>query len=296
MSGKKILVIGAGGRLGARLVIDWREAGRAVRGLSRPELALEDPSALRARLEEEEFDVLVNCAALTNVDRCERETDEANRVNAVAPGVMAEVCVARGADLIHVSTDYVFDGEKVEPYTEDDVAEPVSEYGWSKLRGEQAVLGVSGAFRVVRVSWVFGPDRPSFVDQILRKALVEPEVSAVDDKWSSPAYTRDLAVWMGVLADGTVSDGGVFHLSNAGSCTWREYGQHALDVFRGRGAMLRAERVDSIRMADIAAFVARRPVHSTLACGRFERLSGGLIRSWKEAVTEYVATLPLEGV
>lgn len=294
MSKKRILVVGSGGRLGARLLIDWRAAGREVRGLSRLDLALDDASALRTRLEREEFDVLVNCAALTNVDRCEREPEEANRVNAVAPGVMAEVCAGRGADLIHVSTDYVFDGGKEEAYTEADKAEPVSEYGWSKLRGEQAVLGVSEAFRVVRVSWVFGPDRPSFVDQILKRAAVEAEVSAVDDKWSSPAYTRDLAVWMGMLADGPVKDGGVFHMANAGSCTWREYGQHALEVFRGRGGGVRAERVDPIRMVDIPAFVARRPVRSTLDCGRLERILGEGLRPWREAVTEYVSSLPLD--
>lgn len=294
MSKKKILVVGSGGRLGARLVIDWLQVGREVRGLSRADLALEDSKALKARLGEEEFDVLVNCAALTHVDRCEQEPDEANRVNAVAPGVMAEICAERGADFIHVSTDYVFDGKKSEPYTEQDPAEPVSEYGWSKLRGEQAVLSVSGAFRVVRVSWVFGPDRPSFVDQILRRSVAESEVLAVDDKWSSPAYTRDLAIWMGVLADGTVAEGGVFHLTNAGSCTWREYGQHAVEVFRERGGGVRAERVKPIRMADIPAFVARRPVHSTLACERFKRLSGLVLRPWKDAVREYVETLPLE--
>ncbi len=294
MSTKRILVVGSGGRLGARLVIDWRGAGREVRGLGRAELALEDEVALRGRLEAEEFDVLVNCAALTQVDRCEQAPDEANRVNAVAPRVMAEVCSARGADLIHVSTDYVFEGNKEGLYSEEDVAEPISEYGWSKLRGEQAVLGVSDAFRVVRVSWVFGPDRPSFVDQILRRAVVESEVSAVDDKWSSPAYTRDLAIWMGALADGVVSEGGVFHLTNAGSCTWREYGQHALEVFRGRGGVLRAERVNPIRMADIPAFIARRPVHSTLGCSRFERLWGGAMRPWRDAVSEYVGSLPLE--
>lgn len=293
MAKQKILVVGSGGRLGARLVQDWRVAGSDVRGLARVDIGLEDSNRLRVRLEREDFDVLVNCAALTQVDHCETHRDEANQVNAVAPRVMAEVCSRRGADFIHVSTDYVFDGSKGGAYEETDEALPISEYGRSKLRGEQEVLEVSDRFRVVRVSWVFGPDRPSFVDQILKRAATELEVSAVDDKWSSPAYTKDLAKWMGLMVSGAVTEGGIYHLANAGTCTWREYGQHALDVFSAGGGTLKANSVLPIRMADIAAFVARRPVHSTLSCGRFERLAGVRMRSWQEAVAEYVSGMPL---
>jgi dTDP-4-dehydrorhamnose reductase len=257
------------------------------------DIGLEDSNRLRERLEREDFDVLVNCAALTQVDHCETHRDEADQVNAVAPRVMAEVCSRRGADLIHVSTDYVFDGCKGGAYDETDEALPISEYGRSKLRGEREVLGVSDRFRVVRVSWVFGPDRPSFVDQILKRAATELEVSAVDDKWSSPAYTKDLAEWMGLMMSGAVAEGGIYHLANSGTCTWREYGQHALDVFSAGGGVLKTDKVLPIRMSDIAAFVARRPVHSTLSCGRFERLAGIQMRAWQEAVAEYVSGMPL---
>ena len=165
-----IVVTGAGGRLGAALVRQWKAAKEDVIGLKRADLDLSRPEQMRDALESLDFGVLVNCAAQTNVDRCETHFDEAMRINAQAVGELAEICQEKGARCIHISTDYVFDGEKETPYTEEDQAQPISRYGESKLAGEFALLNVSSTNLVVRVSWVFGPDRPSFVDQVLQKA------------------------------------------------------------------------------------------------------------------------------
>ena len=170
---RRIIITGAGGRLGAALAREWRTAGEEVTGFARQELDLSQPDQLRATLEPLDFAVLVNCAAQTNVDRCETHPDEAMQINADAVRVLAEICTKKGARCIQISTDYVFDGAKVGAYTEEDAALPISHYGASKKAGEMALLEFSDKHLAVRVSWVFGPDRPSFVDQILKRARTE---------------------------------------------------------------------------------------------------------------------------
>src|SRR5204863_8017883 len=190
-TGQRIVIVGAGGRLGAALA---REYARdyEVAGFNHAQLDLGQPEQMRTRLGQLEFDVLINAAAQTNVDRCETHQEEAFALNAEAPRVLAAICRAKKARFIHISTDYVFDGEKREPYTEEDEARPISVYGESKREGERRVLEANNRALIVRVSWVFGPDRPSFVDAILKKAREEEEISAVADKYATPTYTLDI--------------------------------------------------------------------------------------------------------
>ena len=303
-------IVGAGGRLGAALARLYA-ADHEVRSFTRAQLDLVAPDRLRDSLGNAEFDVLINCAAQTNVDRCESEQAEAFLINGEAPGVLAEICTARRARLVHISTDYVFDGDKQEPYTEEDAANPISVYGASKLEGERRVLAVSAEHLVARVSWVFGPDRPSFVDWIVDRARELEHVEAVADKYSTPTYTLDIAemlrpfLWSrrasaperghgpealaGGPGVGRLRDvGGIVHLANRGDCSWREYGQWALDCCAAEGVALRARSVGAITLADMKNFVARRPVHTMMATEKLERLTGRVPRSWQEAVAEYV--------
>ncbi|PYJ84548.1 MAG: dTDP-4-dehydrorhamnose reductase, partial [Verrucomicrobia bacterium] len=154
---------------------------------------LGEPDQMRTTLGALQFDVLINTAAQTNVDRCETHREEAFALNAEAPRVLAEICAGRTARFIHISTDYVFDGKKREPYTEEDEAEPISVYGESKREGERRALEANESALMVRVSWVFGPDRPSFVDWAIDQAREREDVSAIADKWATPTYTLDLA-------------------------------------------------------------------------------------------------------
>lgn len=288
-SNRTILIIGAHGRLGAALAREWTAAGEQVIGLSRAQfdLAWEVPQ-MRSALKSIEFGALVNCAAQTNVDRCETHEDEAFQLNAEAPTVLADICQDRGARMIHISTDYVFDGAKTEPYTEDDPAVPISIYGASKRAGEAGVLTVTeGAGLVVRVSWVFGPDKPSFVDQIVQRALKEETVSAVADKVATPTYTLDAAKLLNPLIFNEAA-GGLLHLSNGGHGTWQEYGQHALDCAAAAGADLKARTVAPLAMADLKAFIARRPPFTALNTDRLTALTGLSPRHWKESVEAHV--------
>ena len=227
---KRVVIIGAGGRLGAALAREWADDFH-VTGFNHAQLDLGQPAQLRETLRGLEFDSLINTAAQTNVDRCETHQEEAFALNGEAPGVLAEICAEKKARFIHVSTDYVFDGEKGEPYTEEDAARPVSVYGESKREGERRALAANDRALVVRVSWVFGPDRPSFVDWAIGQAREHEEVKAIADKWATPTYTLDLAAWLAPLITGDEVSG-ILHLANAGECSWQEYAQWALECCR----------------------------------------------------------------
>lgn len=285
----KIVVVGSGGRLGAALAREWRAAGDEVVGFNHAQLDIGDFDAVKETLRAQEFEVLVNCAALTNVDYCETHPEEAHRLNADAVTAIAEACSDKGARCIHISTDYVFDGAKSEPYTEEDEALPISIYGLSKLAGERALLGSSEDHLAVRVSWVFGPNRPSFVDQILQRAFEQETVAAIADKVAVPTYTLDASRLLRPLLENGAARG-VLHLCNNGACTWQEYGQFALDVAAEAGVALRARTVAPQRMADLKAFIAKRPPQTAMSTARLAEVTGQRPRSWQEAVAEYVRT------
>ncbi len=282
----QIVIVGAGGRLGAALMRAY-EREFVVNGFTHAQMDLADVVQMRTDLEKIEFDILINAAAQTNVDRCETQREEAFALNAEAPRALAEICRKKNARLIHISTDYVFDGEKSSPYDEEDAAEPISVYGESKREGERRVLDISRDHIVARVSWVFGPDRPSFVDWIIREAAKNEHVEAVADKFATPTYTLDLADLLRPLF-APAAPGGVYHLANRGECSWQEYGQWALDCCRAEGMLLRARNVGAVTLADMKNFVARRPVYSVLATAKYERLAEKIPRDWRKAVADYV--------
>jgi dTDP-4-dehydrorhamnose reductase len=305
----KIVVLGAGGRLGAALVREFRPK-YDVAGFNHAQLDLSNLEDLREKVGATTFDVLINAAAFTNVDACETERDRAFLINAEAPGVLAEICNEKDAKLIHFSTDYVFDGEKRAPYTEEDQANPISAYGESKLAGEQNVLAAEDRHLVVRVSWVFGPDRPSFVDAMIKRAQQDEKIDAISDKFSTPTYTHDIAEMLARVLDdwslrASAPDGqgagrlhGILHFANAGKCTWQEYAQWALDCCRDAGISLKGRTVDALKLSEMtrlrqgsggpAPWVARRPVYSVLSTAKYTELTGTAPRAWREAVNDYI--------
>ena len=282
----KILVIGSGGRLGATLMREYREKFD-VTGLSHAQIDLADFDEVEQMLSRIKFDVLINCAALTNVDLCEEQPDQAFRVNAGAADVMAEICADKNARLIHFSTDYVFNGKKHEPYLEEDEAIPISVYGQSKREGEENVLGNGDGNLVVRVSWVFGPDRPSFIDSVIQRARENEFVDAIADKFSTPTYARDIAQMLPLFFDVDVA-GGILHFANDGECSWQEYAQHALDCCHEFGVSLKATKVAPLSLSDMKNWIARRPAYSVLSTARYAGLTGIAPRSWREAVADYI--------
>lgn len=288
-----MLVFGAGGRLGAALVREYA-ADWEVQACGRAEADLADPASVAAIVRREKPSIVINSAAMTNVDVCESERDLARTINADAPGAMGRACSEVGARLVQISTDYVFSGDAKEPYAEDAKPDPVSWYGQTKLDGEEQVLAVGDQHAVVRVSWVFGPDRDSFVDKALQTSLRGEPVKAVADKWSSPTYTLDVAAALRALF-APEAPGGVYHVCNRGICTWRDWAEEGIKAAAEIGVAVKTLTVEPLQLADIKAMVAKRPIYSPMTCQRIENLLGRPMRSWQEAVRSYVRLLAGDG-
>jgi dTDP-4-dehydrorhamnose reductase len=282
----KIVIVGAGGRLGAALMREYRDRFD-LNGFNRAQLDLGHAEELREKLSPLDFGILINAAAFTNVDLCEKEREQAFRINAEAPGILAEICRDKKAKLIHFSTDYVFDGEKREPYLESDPANPISIYGESKRAGEENVLAVQDRHLVVRVSWVFGPDRPSFIDAVIKRARTEEQVDAIADKFATPTYTKDIAEMLPRFFDLDLV-GGILHFANAGECSWQEYAQHALNCCHKLGVPLKARKVAPLKLSNMKNFIAHRPIYSVLSIAKYAAIASAPPRSWRDAVADYV--------
>jgi dTDP-4-dehydrorhamnose reductase len=283
----RIVIVGAGGRLGQALVKRLsRDA--TVTGLARPQIDLLSPQSIRDALEPLDFDFLILPAAMTAVDPCETEQEKAYAINAEAPKLIAEICVAKKAHMTHVSTDFVFDGEQPGFYSEDDAVHPVSEYGASKLKGEEHVLAADAGHLVVRVSWLYGPGKPAFPEWIVDKACAEPVLALPADKTGCPTSATDVAELLVPLLEKKAA--GVFHLCNSGACTWQQWGQACLDLAREAGAPLVCETIGGNTLADIPAFLAKRPPNSAMSTAKYAAVTGGVPRPWQDALSEHFAT------
>jgi dTDP-4-dehydrorhamnose reductase len=285
-SNRRIVIIGTGGRLGAALAREYARDLTVV-GFNHADLDLSSTEQIRRLIGGQDFELLINAAAQTNVDRCETHQDEAFAINAEAPRLLANICREKGARLIHISTDYVFDGQERRPYTERDEARPISVYGESKREGERRALAAHDRSLAVRVSWVFGPDRPSFIDWAMNQAREHEEVKAIADKWATPTYTLDLVQLLRPLLANTNATG-VLHIANSGACSWQEYAQWAVDCCQKKGIPLKTSTIGVSTLADMKSFVAKRPVYSVLSSNKYFELTGETPRHWRDAVAAYV--------
>lgn len=282
----RVLVLGSKGRLGAALARKW-STDHDVVAWSRSEIDVSDLPALSAKLEQTDFDVLVNGTGMTSVDQCEVDQQEAETVNVLAPEIMARVSAAKNSRFIHVSTDYVFDGTKETLYVEEDEARPISFYGNTKLQGEAVTMAASPLHMVVRISWVFGPDKPSFIDMMVDRALANDHVEAIADKVSCPTYAEDVADWLDPFLTSNLP-GGIYHACNTGPCTWRDYGQYALDCVARLGLPLRTQTVHPISLTSMENFASLRPPYTAMSTARLTATTGLACRPWPEALEEYL--------
>ena len=227
-------------------------------------------------------DWVFNFAALTQVDACETQQRDAFEVNGRGPGMVAAAAVACGANILHMSTDYVFPGLSDRPYREDDPTHPLSVYGKSKLAGELAVREVAAENHViVRTAWLYGAGGTNFVDTILRKARAGEPLRVVDDQRGSLTWTADLARALVRLMEEDVR--GTFHCTNAGDGTWFDVAAAIVEL---SGAKTRLERIDT----ETLARPAPRPRYSVLDCGKFERTTGTNMPHWRDALKRYLAS------
>jgi dTDP-4-dehydrorhamnose reductase len=278
---KPVLVLGGSGQLGTALRRRLAAGGRETQAPGRDELDLTQPIPA-GRIEA--VAAVINAAAYNDVDGAEEEANhaEAFRLNRDLPGELAALCAAAAVPLVHVSTDYVFDGTAREPYVESSPTAPLSTYGRSKLAGERAVLAANPAATVVRTSTVYGEDSrqgSNFVAAILRNARRHGKLEVVEPPVSSPTYAVDLAAGILELLEAGAS--GIVHLANRGACSRL---QLATEAVRLAGL---AERVP-IRKRAVTAGGAARPAYSALDTRRFTELTGKRPRTWEAALAEYV--------
>jgi dTDP-4-dehydrorhamnose reductase len=282
----KVLVLGAGGQLGAELVRACAAAGDEVIGATRADIDIADGARLRDVVRAQRPGAVFNAAAYTAVDRAESDTERAELINGRAVARLAQVCRDLVAPLVHFSTDYVFDGTATEPIPEDAATAPVSAYGRSKLHGEEALMGSGADAYLVRTSWVYGAAGPNFVKTVLRVTREKGEMSVVGDQRGSPTWARDLAVASRRLLE--VGSPGIYHLTNSGECSWYELALAAVEL-TGIDAEVRP-----ITTADYPT-PARRPAYSVLANRRWAELGEPPLRPWREALAEFIPELAETG-
>lgn len=286
---KRVLVVGADGRLG-RSLVEVLGQRHSVLGLGRKELDLASAESIARTLEALDYEFLFLTGALTAVDYCETHEAEAFAVNSEGPGRIAGISAAKGAHVTYISTDMVFDGLKGGPYVETDEAHPISVYGASKLEGERLVLSASARNLVARVSWVFGPGRPAFPEWIIGQASAKTGLTLPGNKIACPTYAMDLIDWLDVLVFGS-EDGpaaGLFHLCNSDPCTWRDWGQYCINVAHEAGLPVLPQEITGVPVDSVEAFVARRPVNSAMDTRKFTNVTGSQPRSWRETIRDHV--------
>ncbi len=278
--------------MGAPLIRHLLARGHEVLPLTREDLDLAHPGeVIRRRLAAEDFEVLVNTSAMTSVDDCERDPAYARVVNADAARELAVACREKGARMIQISTDFVFDGKSSQPYAEGDATGPINVYGETKLRGEEAVLDCSSANLVVRVSWVYGPDKAGFPCWIVEKALRTPELRIPHDKYGSPTSSESFAHSLeNVLMHPGAK--GILHLSDRGVASWWEFGRTILEIAAEAGYSVKTITPEQGALADLTHLAARRPPYSALDVGRYEALTGRVVPHWREALARFVFSRP----
>lgn len=190
--------------------------------------------------------------------------------------------------MIHFSTDYVFSGQPHDLWTEDDPTGPINVYGRTKRDGELSVLKASPDALIARVSWLFGPDKPSHPDQMIRRALESDELTAVEDKVSSPTSNADIADWIHHIIHHPVS--GVLHLCNSGIASWHSWAETALGIAQSMGVPVKTTRVSPIKLAELTQLNAPRPLQTVMSNQRLQNLLGTGIRNWAEALEDYLTT------
>ena len=273
----KLLVTGAAGMLGRDVMLAAGNAGHDVVGFGRAELDVTDAAALEKKFDLERPDVVINCAAWTDVDGAEEAEADALAINGAGAGNVAAAAAAVGASVVFVSSDYVFDGSKGEPYVESDQTAPLSAYGRTKLAGEEATIAANKRHFVVRSSWLFGVGGGNFVETMLRLAESQNEVLVVRDEVGSPTYTWHLAYGVVRLIEGV--EFGIHHMAAAGRCSWYEFAREIFEQAKVECKVLSTTAAEFGRSAS-------RPPYSVMVSQREHAIR---LPSWQDGLAGYLA-------
>ncbi len=292
----KIALLGASGMLARKVREKASAAGYAISLFDLPDFDMTDQAQVLQEMTRLQPDVIINCAAFTNVDGAETEQDLAMVVNGTSVGYLAEAALTVDAILIHISTDYVFDGQKKTPYVEGDETNPQSVYGRTKLAGEQAIIqsGLDKYF-IIRTSWLYGPCGNNFVETILRLAAEREELRIIADQVGTPTYTGDLADAIFRLIEAVASPQspgpspfGIYHFANEGQCSWYEFAEEIISLAKTQGLPIKSQRILPIR-TDEYPLPARRPAYSVFSKEKYLVATGAEIPGWKDSLTDYLS-------
>ena len=278
----RVLILGARGMLGRDLV-PIASVKNHVSGRDVDDFDIADQERVQQELIALRPQVVINAAGYTDVDGCESKRELAFSVNAEGARNIALGCATLGAKMIHLSTDYVFDGSSRVPYREEDLPHPLNVYGSSKLQGERYIQEILENYLIIRTEWLYGRHGKNFVDTILRNATQQEELRVVDDQRGAPTFTKDLSSAIDRLIG--IDARGILHVTNSGSCTWCEF---ARQILREKKPAIRAVQIIPISSTELAR-PARRPAYSLMDCQRYEQLTGSKMRPWQEALKEYLS-------
>lgn len=298
----KILITGCNGMLGTDLCKVLQAAGFEVYGFDLKaskdkclecknflKIDITDESATIDAIKKIKPDVIIHAAAMTDVDGCETDPDRANLINVTGTKNVSLGAKSAGAVIFFISTDYVFDGEKKEPYLEYDPTNPISVYGKTKLLGEQLVKEIVPNYSIIRTSWLYGRCGKNFVDTIRKKALYDKKLKVVIDQYGSPTYTMDLAGAISNLLEelskGNEKIRGIFHITNSDNCSWCKFAEKILDY-----SFINDVEITPITSNELTR-AAKRPKMSILENSRFREIFGRLPRPWNLALRDYIAGL-----
>jgi dTDP-4-dehydrorhamnose reductase len=275
----KVVVTGAAGQLGKDVLLELERKNHQAFGADRQQLDITIEEEVIAYISEIKPDVILNCAAYTNVDAAEENEEDAYRINAIGTENLAKAAKQIGAKLLHVSTDYVFDGTATKPYEVDEPTKPLGAYGRTKLAGEQLLQKHLDEFFIVRTAWVYGVYGNNFVKTMIRLGKERGEVGVVHDQVGSPTYTVDLAMFMVELMESDKY--GIYHATNSGVCSWYEF---AVEIFKQAGMDVQVKPLTSEQFPRPAA----RPKYSVLSKKMIEKQGLTPLRDWKEALAAYL--------
>ncbi len=285
----RILLTGTSGKVGGYLARYW-QGNHEIIPLTRQQVELSDEEALRKYLHENDFDLLVNPAAISTPEGCEQEPALAHVVNVTAPEIMATICAERKTPFIHFSTDYVLDGSEPGFKSEDAPCHPNNLYGKTKLASERAVLAVNPQALVARVSWVFGSAGEGFLEKIFRQIREGIPLEGVADKYSLPSSAREIAHALDYLL--IKNEHGLYHLTQSATepVSWHRYAVEVATAVHEIGLTPDVLPVKARQMAEIPVLRTHRPVHTAMKPSRLHEL-GFPVRNWQEVLRERVREL-----
>ena len=290
----RILVTGRDGQVARSLAECAGETTHDLVFAARPGLDLADPDSIRRTIADVRPGLILSCAAYTAVDQAEDEPDVAMAINGAAPGIIAEAAGELGAPVIHLSTDYVFDGSGTRPWREDDPVAPLGVYGRTKLAGERALAASDARWAVVRTAWVYSPFGHNFVKSMLRLAGSRDELGVVSDQYGNPTSALDIARALLAMADRSDDEAGwnrVYHFAGTGHASWADFAEAVFAISAEAGGP--SARVNKIGTADFPT-KARRPANSRLDCDAFADRFGYRAPQWRAALEPVVRRLIAE--